>query len=95
VIWGTLMKTYVPNRLLGRVSSLDWLVSIGLVPLSFAITGPIAAAAGASATLIGAGLIAGATMSLFIALPGTRSPEALSQADVYEHGQVPAAIGSS
>jgi DHA3 family tetracycline resistance protein-like MFS transporter len=95
VIWGTLMKTHVPNRLLGRVSSLDWLVSIGLVPLSFAITGPIAAAAGANATLIGAGLIAGATMLVFIALPGTRSPEAPSRVDVYERGPVTASIGRS
>jgi DHA3 family tetracycline resistance protein-like MFS transporter len=95
VIWGTLMKTHVPNRLLGRVSSLDWLVSIGLVPLSFAITGPIAAAAGANATLIGAGLIAGATMLVFIALPGTRSPEAPSRADVYERGPVTASTSRS
>ena len=29
--------------MLGRVSSLDWLISIGLLPLSFALTGPVAA----------------------------------------------------
>ncbi len=95
VIWGTLMKTHVPNRLLGRVSSLDWLVSIGLVPLSFAITGPIAAAAGVNATLIGAGLIAGATMLVFMALPGTRSPEAPSRVDAYERTPVTASISRS
>ena len=32
VIWGTLIKTRVPDELLGRVASLDWLISIGLVP---------------------------------------------------------------
>ena len=37
--------------LLGRVSSLDWLISIGLLPLSFALTGPVAGAIGAQATL--------------------------------------------
>jgi MFS family permease len=95
VIWGTLMKTHVPNRLLGRVSSLDWFVSIGLVPLSFAITGPIAEVAGAKATMIGAGVIAGVTMLLFMALPGTRSPEALPRADVYERGRVTASISGS
>lgn len=74
VVWGTLMKTRVPNHLLGRVSSLDWLVSIGLVPVSFAITGPVAQAAGAQATMIGAGLIASVTMLAFLAMPGTRRP---------------------
>ncbi len=64
VIWSTLMRTRVPNHLLGRVSSVDWLVSIGLVPLSFAITGPLAQALGARVTLLVAGGLAGATMLL-------------------------------
>ena len=33
--------------MLGRVSSLDWLISIGLLPLSFALTGPVSALLGA------------------------------------------------
>ena len=45
IIWITLLQTLVPRELLGRVSSLDWLVSIGLVPVSFALTGPVAGAA--------------------------------------------------
>ena len=72
IVWGTLMKARVPNHLLGRVSSVDWFVSIGLVPVSFAITGPIAEAAGAQATMILAGVIASTTMLVFLALPGTR-----------------------
>ena len=40
------------RALLGRVSSLDWLISIGLLPLSFALTGPVAAAIGARTTLV-------------------------------------------
>ncbi len=75
VIWGTLMKTLVPNQLLGRVSSFDWLVSIGLIPLSFAITGPIAEAAGARTTLLVAGALGGAAMIAFLGIPGLRDPE--------------------
>ena len=56
-VWATLMQVRVPQALRGRVSSLDWMVSLGLVPLSFALTGPIAAVAGADATLIGAGVL--------------------------------------
>ena len=45
--------------MLGRVSSLDWLISISLLPVSFAITGPVAGLVGVRATLVGAGLIGG------------------------------------
>jgi MFS family permease len=66
VVWGTLMKTRVPNHLLGRVASLDWLVSIGLVPLSFALTGPVAGLLGARFTLLCAGLVAAGTLITFL-----------------------------
>jgi MFS family permease len=75
-VWATLMQVRVPAALRGRVTSLDWLVSLGLTPLSFALTGPIAAVAGADATLIGAGLIAGAsTIGLLYAVPGLREED--------------------
>ena len=48
------MHRLVPTSLLGRVSSLDWLVSVSLIPVSFALTGPIADAVGVGLTLIGA-----------------------------------------
>ncbi len=76
VVWGTLMKALVPNRMLGRVSSFDWLVSIGLIPVSFAITGPVAAALGPRTTLVCAGALGGAAMIAFLAVPGVREPEA-------------------
>jgi MFS family permease len=66
VVWGTLMKTRVPNRLLGRVASLDWLVSIGLVPLSFALTGPVAGILGPRLTLLCGGLLAAGTLTAFM-----------------------------
>jgi hypothetical protein len=76
IVWNTLMHTLVPSRLLGRVSSLDWFVSIGLIPVSFAITGPIAELVGAKATLIGAGVLGAIGMLvLFLAVPAVRDPE--------------------
>jgi MFS family permease len=59
IAWATLKQRHVPAALLGRVSSLDWLISIGLLPLSFALTGPVSGAIGVRATLIGAGLLGG------------------------------------
>jgi DHA3 family tetracycline resistance protein-like MFS transporter len=75
ITWVTLMHTYVPNRLLGRVSSLDWLVSIGLVPVSFALAGPIAEWIGVQATMIGSSCLATAAFLAFLAVPGVRAPE--------------------
>jgi MFS family permease len=41
VIWGTLLQRRVPAHLLGRVSSLDFFVSLALMPLSMALAGPV------------------------------------------------------
>ena len=34
IVWATIKQRHVPGELLGRVSSLDWLISIGLLPVS-------------------------------------------------------------
>jgi DHA3 family tetracycline resistance protein-like MFS transporter len=57
IAWATAKQHHVPSQLLGRVSSLDWLISIGLLPLSYALTGPVSAALGARHTLIWAGVL--------------------------------------
>ena len=75
IIWVTLLQTLVPRHLLGRVSSLDWLVSTGLVPVSFALTGPVAGAFGPGPTMIGAGLLGAVLMGALLFVPGVRDPE--------------------
>jgi DHA3 family tetracycline resistance protein-like MFS transporter len=75
IVWATLKQRHVPANMLGRVSSLDWLISIGFLPLSFALTAPVAAAIGTRATLVGAG-VAGAVVTLAaLFLPGMRDIE--------------------
>ena len=75
IIWVTLLQQLVPRHLLGRVSSLDWLVSTGLVPLSFALTGPVSAAIGPGTTMIAGGLIGAVLMGGLLFYPGVRDPE--------------------
>lgn len=75
VIWFTLLQRLVPSHLLGRVSSLDWLISIAGLPLSFAVVGPAAEAFGVDATLIAAGIIGAAVTIAFMFYPGARAPE--------------------
>jgi len=73
IVWATTKQRHVPSALLGRVSSLDWLISVGLLPLSFALTGPVSAAIGARATLVGAGLLGAAVTLAALYVPGMRA----------------------
>jgi DHA3 family tetracycline resistance protein-like MFS transporter len=75
IVWITTKQVLVPARLLGRVSSFDWFISIGLVPLSFIFTGPAAAAFGPRATLVGAGVLGGVVTLAFLFLPKMRDIE--------------------
>jgi MFS family permease len=75
VAWATVKQRHIPASLLGRVSSLDWLISISLLPVSFAITGPVAGLVGARATLVGAGAIGAAATLAALFLPGMRDVE--------------------
>jgi DHA3 family tetracycline resistance protein-like MFS transporter len=75
VVWVTLVQRLVPDRLLGRVFALDWMISTLGVPLSFAITGPTAEAIGHDATLIWAGAIGGTITLVFMFARGARDPE--------------------
>jgi MFS family permease len=75
VVWGTLVQTLVPGELLGRVTSLDWFVSTSLVPVSFALTGPVSAGLGAQTTLIAAGIAAAIATIVFLFVPGVRDTE--------------------
>lgn len=69
IVWASLLQSKVPNNLLGRVSSVDWLVSSSLIPLSLGITGPISNHFGARTTLLGAGFLGAAAILSFLAVP--------------------------
>lgn len=75
IVWVTLMHRLVPRELLGRVSGFDWMVSTSLVPVSFAVTGPLAAAIGTDATLIGGGILGTVAFFVFLYVPGMRDIE--------------------
>lgn len=57
VIWGTLLQRRVPRRMLGRISSLDFFVSLALMPLSMALAGPLAEVVPIEAIFLAAGVI--------------------------------------
>jgi len=75
IVWATMKQRHVPRAMLGRVSSLDWLISIGLLPLSFALTGPVAAALGTRGTLVAAGVVGAVVTCAAFFVPGMRDIE--------------------
>jgi MFS family permease len=93
IVWATIKQRHVPVTMLGRVSSLDWLISIGLLPISFALTAPVASLIGARATLITAALIGGVVTLTALFLPGMRDIEGTQQSDP-EAGSSPAFASS-
>lgn len=72
-LWFTVFQQQVPEEARSRVSSYDALGSFVLMPLGAAIAGPVAAAVGVSATLIGAWAIAFACIVVVVAQPSVRA----------------------
>lgn len=93
IVWATAKQRHVPAELLGRVSSLDWLISIGLLPLSFALTGPVSGAIGVQATLIGAGIVGALVTFAALLLPGMRAVEGLGSAPPGEPSRASTDLG--
>ncbi len=57
VIWGTLLQRRVPPHMLGRVSSLDFFVSLAFMPISMALAGPVGETFGLTPTFLVVGLL--------------------------------------
>jgi len=88
IVWATTKHRLVPTALLGRVASFDWFISIGLVPVSFALTGPVAAAIGARTTLVLAGALGGAVTLAALFLPGMRRIEREAPRQLSERSRI-------
>ncbi len=79
IAWVSAKQRLVPNHMLGRVSSIDWFISIALLPLSYAIAAPVAHAFGAQNTLVIAGVLGALVTLTFLHLPGLRAVQWAAQ----------------
>jgi MFS family permease len=72
VWWATALVRHIPPQALSRVSAYDWMGSLALLPLGFAIAGPLAGAVGAR-TVLAVGAVVALVMLLAAMVPrGTR-----------------------
>ena len=74
VLWFPLMQEEVPPDLLGRVSSLDWMISLALTPFGIVLGGALAGVIGVRLTFVAGGAIA-AAMGVVLLVPGVRDPD--------------------
>jgi MFS family permease len=71
-LWDTTLQREVPAAALSRVSSYDWLGSVALVPVGFAIAGPMSKALGTSPVLWIATAITLLSSALVLMVPSVR-----------------------
>jgi len=76
-MWESTVQARVPEHLVSRVISFDFLVSVGSLPLGLALIGPIAEAAGLRRTMVVASVVA-ASLAVIYALTGARMPRPAS-----------------
>ena len=77
-LWFTALQDNVPEHLMARVSSLDWMGSVALRPIGLAVVAPIAALVGPGAVLVVAAGVTGVTLAGLIASPSVRGLRAHS-----------------
>lgn len=75
-VWETTLQQQVTPVALSRVTAYDWLGSLALQPLGFALVGPVSGALGTEATLWFAAAALVMTPALVLALPSVRGLEA-------------------
>jgi MFS family permease len=68
-LWFTVFQREIPEPVQSRVSSYDALGSFVLIPLGSVLAGPVAAAIGEDATLIGAAAVCVVCWSVMLAIP--------------------------
>jgi predicted MFS family arabinose efflux permease len=68
VWWETALVRHIPPHALSRVSAYDWMGSLALLPVGFAVAGPLAAALGAR-TVLGVGAAMAFVMLALALLP--------------------------
>src|SRR5580692_25890 len=77
VWWLTALAERIPPHALSRVTSYDWMVSLGLLPLGYAVMGPLAERLGATNVLLGGAALAAVAFTAGLLPRQTRMLERL------------------
>ncbi|MDQ3866390.1 MAG: MFS transporter [Actinomycetota bacterium] len=81
-VWETTLQEQIPAAALSRVTAYDWLGSLALQPLGFALVGWVSGTVGVAPTLWFAAAALVATSATVLAVPSVRALERRGPADV-------------
>jgi predicted MFS family arabinose efflux permease len=84
VWWLTALAERIPPEKLSRVTSYDWMVSGGLLPLGYVLAGPLAAALGQVEVVVGGSVLAFLAFALGLLPRGTRNLQRLGSGEALE-----------
>jgi MFS family permease len=84
VLFFSMLQKLVPQQLLGRVSSVLYLMAVGLMPLGTLVAGVVASYIGIRTTLFLGGLLSSAT-TLVVLFPDVRDPAVLRAPATEQH----------
>jgi MFS family permease len=71
--WETTLGREIPPHALARVTSLDYFSTAGVMPLGFAVVGPVAALAGTAPAMVASGLVVMALCTAAVTVPDVRA----------------------
>ncbi len=71
-LWDTTLQQQVPTEVLSRVSAYDWFGSVALLPVGYALAGPMAALIGVRTALFGAAAVMALEVICVLAVPSVR-----------------------
>ncbi|GAA0732656.1 MFS transporter [Dactylosporangium roseum] len=70
--WYSTVQQLIPEKILSRLASYDWLISFATLPLGYALAGPLSDALGVSTLLVGCALLLALPCALTIFEPTVR-----------------------
>jgi MFS family permease len=73
IVWQSTFQTHVPEHLISRLSSFDWLGSVALNPIGYALVGPLAARIGVPETLYLAAAVNACVSLVLASVPAIRA----------------------
>jgi MFS family permease len=83
-LFETTAQQHVPPAALSRVASIDWVLSVGLQPLGFALVGPVAQRLGLTITLAASATWAVVSTMVVLAVPSVRQVRRLDSTSAAE-----------
>ncbi len=89
ILWTTALAERIPPASLSRVSSFDWMVSGGLLPLGYAIAGPLAASLGTVTVMVAGSCLAFAALAAGLAPRETRMLERIEPGETAARAEEP------